>query len=121
MVAILLHFLVGGVILTCGQPSACNSDAISDLAVEVRVHHLIISLESGVRLLCLGSLVSCSSGFASLKVLRAANILISYINSSVGMLAHGTDLIPIIALNHEIILSGYPKIDQGFLVFLSFV
>jgi hypothetical protein len=38
------------------------------------------------------------------------------------MLAHGADLgIPIIALNHEIILSGYPKIDEGFLVFLSFV
>ena len=120
----LLNLLVGSVILTSRKPSACNSNAVSHwyLAVEVGVHHLIESLKIGVRLLCLGSLVRSSPRFISLKVLRATDILISCYNSSIGMLAHGTHLgIPIIGLNHEIILSGYPKIYEGFLVFLSFV
>lgn len=121
---LLLDLLVRCVILTVREASGRNANAVSyrHLASEPRLH-LVVSLQVGVRLLCLSGLVrGASMRFAGRKVLRAMKIrIIASENSPVTAVAHGAHLsIAIITWGHEVI-SRHPKIDEAFLVFLSFV
>ena len=121
---ILLDLLVGCVILTVREATGRNTNAVSyrHLASEAGLH-LVVGLQVGVRLLRLPRLVGgASMRFAAREILRAMKIrVITSKNSPITVVAHRAHLcIAVITVRHEIV-SGYPEIDETFLVFLSFV